>query len=216
MKTAINELNKSFMEFKKAISSLIDLFLWLSPLILFLLVMYIPKVLWNLNFTEYLEFLNILVWPYTVLIILFFFKKVVTYLFFSMNKFNFFGIKGDLKNVYELISEEAEKKFSEEKEEKKRNEDMDDLNNRIIINEKEILEARGSAVKNLKLAKDIMKNLKDTEEASIKVIYALKSENKELKKNILSSSSRIEEEASSSIIDDEKTSDPVSEESSIK
>lgn len=37
-------------------------------------------------------------------------------MFFSMNEFNFFGAKGGLKNVNDMIDEEVNKKFIKEKE----------------------------------------------------------------------------------------------------
>lgn len=212
VKTAINELKNSFL-------SLMDLFLWLSPLVLFLLVTYLPKTLWNLSFKDYLDFLNVLVWPCTVLIILFFFKKVVTYLFFSMNRFNFFGIKGDLKNVNKVILEEVDRKFLEEKYEEKRREDIKKLNIAIKSKETEIEKVKGSADKSLVLAEEIMKNWKESSEISNKIISGLESEIKELKKNISSTSPSkspcVHEESDTLIVDDSLTSDSISEESNI-
>lgn len=157
------------------------LFLWLSPLALFLLVTYLPKILWNPSFNDYLEFLKILVWPYTVLVILFFFKKVVTYLFFSMDEFNFFGAKGNLKNVNEVILEEVNKRFLDKENEEKRRNDMEKLNAEIKSKESEISKAKGTADENLDLAREIMKEWKKSTEQNKKTISDLSAENKKLK-----------------------------------
>lgn len=92
-----------------------SLFLWVAPFAMFLLAISLPKFIWNLSFSDYLDFLKILVWPVTALIILFFFKKVITYLFFSIDGFNFFGAKGELKNVYDVIAEKVDQRFQVEK-----------------------------------------------------------------------------------------------------
>ncbi len=94
------------------------LFWWIVPFALFLLATFLPKVIWNISFNDYLEFLKILVWPISALIILFFFKKVIAYLFFSIDGFNFFGAKGEFKNVYDLITEKVDEKFQQEKKQK--------------------------------------------------------------------------------------------------
>jgi CHASE3 domain sensor protein len=44
-----------------------------------------------------------------------FFRKIFTYLFFSMNEFNFFGAKGTLKPVEKMIAEEAKRLREQEK-----------------------------------------------------------------------------------------------------
>jgi len=103
---------------KKIINFLRAFILWTLPFGFFIMLTYAPKFLWNIDFEKYLELLKILVWPATTILLLFFFKRVVTYLFFSMEKFNFFGLSGNLKNVNELILEETEKRYQEEKREK--------------------------------------------------------------------------------------------------
>lgn len=56
---------------------------------------------------DYISILSVIVWPAVVVMALIFFRKVVTFLFFSIEEFNFFGAKGRLKNVQELIAEKA-------------------------------------------------------------------------------------------------------------
>lgn len=191
------------------------LFLWLSPLALFLLVTYFPKILWNPSFNDYLEFLKILVWPYTVLVILFFFKKVVTYLFFSMDEFNFFGAKGNLKNVNEVILEEVNKRFLDRENEKKRKNDMEKLSVEIKNKEEEVNKTKGTAEENLNLARKIMEEWKKSTEQSKKTILELSTENKRLKEIVSGLSPTILEVSSVASVDDSKTSDPISEETNI-
>ena len=115
------------------------LFWWIVPFALFLLATFLPRVIWNISFNDYLEFLKILVWPISALIILFFFKKVITYLFFSIDGFNFFGAKGELKNVYDLITEKVNEKLEEEKRQRQGDTEkqklLDEVRNKTIQKE---------------------------------------------------------------------------------
>ena len=202
IKNLVNKLKNSSL-------SLWGLFVWLLPLAIFLISTYIPKILWNPSFNDYIEFLKILIWPYTVLVILFFFKRVVTYLFFSMDEFNFFGAKGNLKNINDVITEEINKKYLEKENEEKRINDMEKLNKEIKIKELEISQAKGA---NSELVKGIMQLYKKSKEQTI----SLDAENKRLKEIISGLSPIVPDVASVSNFDDSKTSDPIPEESSIK
>jgi len=71
----------------------------------------------DLGYKEYIQILQILIWPSIVLTAILFFKKVFTYLFFSMEEFGFFGNKGKLKNVQEVINEKVEERIKRKKEE---------------------------------------------------------------------------------------------------
>jgi len=146
------------------------LFWWIVPFALFLLVTYLPKFIWDISFSDYLEFLKILVWPMSALIILFFFKKVITYLFFSIDGFNFFGAKGELKNAYDLITEKVNEKFENERRDAGRESEVKRLQKEIDANS-------GRADKNLETAKEIIKEWK----GSIKDNRKLLEENKQLK-----------------------------------
>lgn len=168
----MNKANLKFMvrsvfnKLKIFFSLLNSLFLWLIPLSVFLLATYIPKILWNLGFIEYIDFLKILVWPYTTLVILFFFKKVFTYLFFSMDEFNFFGTKGNLRNVNEVILSEVDKKFIERENDERRQIYIDELSADIKKKEEEIKMAKGDANENLRIAKEIMEAWKESTKKS--------------------------------------------------
>ena len=158
---------------KKLVFLLIGLAILLLPVAFLLMALCLPKLVWNISFDNYLKFLEILIWPVTILIILYFFKRVVTYLFFSMNEFNFFGAKGNLRDINEVIREEVDKKFVEEKNEKERNEAMSKLSN-------EINTTKGTAEQNLNLAKEVLKEWKNSTRENKK----LKEENKKLKEAI--------------------------------
>lgn len=73
----------------------------------------------KLIFKGFIQLLGIIIWPGVLLVSFWYFRKVVTYLFFSMEEFNFFGAKGRLKNVEVMIEEEATKKIARDQEKEK-------------------------------------------------------------------------------------------------
>lgn len=89
----------------------------LSGLALLIAGIAIGSVFQNLIFEQYVELLRILIWPAIILLALLFFRKVFTYMFFSMESFNFFGAKGQLKNVQVIIREKADELVQQEKRE---------------------------------------------------------------------------------------------------
>lgn len=101
------KLMKKFIE-----KIVVSLPYWILLLPAFFVMMIIKKI--NLSFEQYLNILQVLIWPIIVIISLFFFKKVFTYLFFSMEEFNFFGTKGRLKDIKEVIEERVEERIAEE------------------------------------------------------------------------------------------------------
>lgn len=68
-----------------------------------------------MTFNQFLQLLSIVAWPGVVLVAAFFFRKVFTYMFFSMDQFNFFGARGRLKRVEEMLEEEAARLVQREK-----------------------------------------------------------------------------------------------------
>jgi hypothetical protein len=88
----------------KILRMLIAWIIWMLPFSVILISLVFPVYKFNL---DYLDFLKVIIWPFVILNISFFFRKVFTYLFFSVNGFNFFGVKGNLKNIDEVIIEEA-------------------------------------------------------------------------------------------------------------
>jgi len=119
--------------------SFLDTSLSLLPYLVFgILVSSILIVLIKsgLSFEQLIELLNVVIWPTIVLMSLLFFRKVFTYLFFSIEEFNFFGAKGKLKNVRAVVSEKAqdmyESRLSTEKQKEERrlnNEELESLKN---------------------------------------------------------------------------------------
>lgn len=186
--------------------------MWLAPVSIFLIAIIGPVYLFKLDF---LKFVEVVIWPFTTLTALFFFKEVVTYLFFSMDEFNFFGAKGHLKNVNEVILEEVNKRYSEKESEERRKSEMEKLNNKIKSKEDEISKAQGTADEHLELAGEIMKEWKKSTEQNKKTILGLETENKQLKEIVSSLPSYTSEANSTLVIDDNKTSGPVLEESKI-
>lgn len=162
-----------FKNFSFAIKNLLE---WLYPFFGFLIIIFFVKSIFlkDVNFNEFIELLKILIWPFTVLLILFFFKKVFTYLLFSMDEFNFFGAKGSLKNVNEIILEEVEKKFLKEKEEEEQKKTMEKLNT-------EINKKKGKASVYLAIARKVMAEWKKSTKQNKETINNLTKENKRLR-----------------------------------
>jgi len=80
---------------------------------------------------HFIEIINIIIWPLTLFVVLIFFRKIFTYMFFSLDEFNFFGLKGSLNNVYETVEKKAEEKYQKRIEEEKRQSDYDDMKRNI-------------------------------------------------------------------------------------
>lgn len=57
---------------------------------------------------NFINILQILIWPVVVLTVSILFRKVFTYLFFQIDEFSFFGTKGELRDITEVIIEKAE------------------------------------------------------------------------------------------------------------
>lgn len=76
--------------------------------ILFLLV----SKIWNVITSDRtIKLISVLAWPSVVMISVLFFKKIIANIFFSVDEFNFFGIKGELKSVYTVIEEQSELRY---------------------------------------------------------------------------------------------------------
>lgn len=166
------------------------LFWWLAPVSILLLALILPAYFFGIDF---IAFVKTTIWPVTILVILFFFKEVFTYLFFSMKEFNFFGIKGTLRNVIDVINERVENKFIDGKNEKERGELTNTLAEEIKEREVEIAQkdaeikkTKGDADENLELARDILKEWKDTKTKYQKIVAKLEEENRRLKEQVSS------------------------------
>lgn len=162
---------------KKTCIYLRNVLLWFVPFFVFILILFVAVYVLKGNLDKYTELLKIFIWPVTVLIGLFFFRKVVTYMFFSMDEFSFFGIKGELKNVQELINEKVEKKFSEEKRERETTEKMKAMEERLN-------NTSASDEENKKLVRDIYKLYKENQKESQDRIDGLTMENQSLRETL--------------------------------
>lgn len=123
-----------------------------------LLIFFISK---TPDFQQFILILQTLIWPVVVLIGLLFFKKVFTYLLFSLEEFNFFGNKGKLKDVRELIEEKVEKIIEEEKSQRKRLEDEENFKKEFAKAKESRVGFEKKAKDNLELAMDIFKKYQE-------------------------------------------------------
>jgi hypothetical protein len=215
-------INKFFKKLKEILIFMSGLFLLLTPIALVSLLFCLPKFIFDLSYENYLKFLEVFIWPTTILIILYFFKKVATYLFFSMDEFNFFGAKGNLKNINDVVLEQVNKRFLEEKRERKRSRNMGKLNLEIRKKAEELLNketqantAQGKADESLKFAKEILNEWKKSTSENEKNMKELESENKRLKEIISGLSPTNTEVNVQQIVDENKTSDPIVDENNI-
>ena len=101
-------------------------------------------------------------------------------MFFSMDQFSFFGMRGNLKNVNDLINEEVEKKFQEEKRKKDAELEFDDLKNRLG-------KAEGDIKETTKLAREILEEWKKDSKESSELFAKVLLENKKLKEQLSNS-----------------------------
>lgn len=155
-------------DIKDIISQALKLVFW----IVFLVFLYIIFLKTNFlyffnNFNNVLRLLESIAWPIVVLIAFFFFRKIFTYLFLSIEEFNLFGTRGKLKNVYELIQERAQALFEEEQERKEIEEEQKRY-------EEELSELRSSRDRTV-----------EGFERAVKLSRELLDENKELRKKIV-------------------------------
>ncbi len=166
---------------KKALSHVWSFLVWLCPFAVFLAATLILIKFVKGTFEEYTKLVDVVVWPMTVLIGLFFFRKVVTYLFFSMNEFNFFGAKGRLRNVDDLIREKADDLFLEEKRDQDRLRAEEKMTAKIKEKEDQLNALSGEAAQFKTSALEILKDWKKSSEEYKNIINDLDTENKKLK-----------------------------------
>jgi hypothetical protein len=90
-----------------------NLFSYLRPFFWFLLLIMLPYLFRKISFSEYLDLMTITIWPFTIILCINIFKKIFTYLFFSLDKFNFFGIQGQLRDIKDVIRDEVDAQAKE-------------------------------------------------------------------------------------------------------
>jgi hypothetical protein len=113
------------MEFEQ--EKLTAIVLVLILVIVAVLFVYLP----DKYFIRGMELVRVLSWPIVVLIAGIFFKKVFTYLFFSLDEFNFFGARGKLKEVKEVIREKAAELRNQERREEEEKIKIETLTNKL-------------------------------------------------------------------------------------
>ncbi len=140
---------------KAAFGAIRAFLVWICPFIIAIAVVAALVCILESTFDNYIRLIQSIVWPLTILIGLFFFRKVVTYMFFSMDKFNFFGVTGELTNVNLLIDREVQKLILQKEAERKQEIDNAELITKLSKKEAEAGTAKASAKENLELAQEI-------------------------------------------------------------
>jgi hypothetical protein len=106
----------------------------------------------NLGYEKFLELSKVWAWRIFLVLIVFNFKKVIAYLFFSLDEFSFFGTKGKLKDIRALIDEKVQKRFEEVAENNERNLQIETLKQDLETNQENtdvLLKIANDAVKKM-------------------------------------------------------------------
>ena len=186
---------------RRGITYLRNLIVWMCPFLLFLLLVAGTIFLLKADFGKYIELTRVLIWPVTILLALFFFRKVFTYLFFSMDEFNFFGAKGELDDITEVISTQVEKRLREQDEKKKRSADIEGIASRLKKAEFSKSEVEKRATENLALAKDFFRKyqeLSDTYSESTKELETLRQREMDRRARLIALRERMKQHESES------------------
>ncbi|MCR4279695.1 MAG: hypothetical protein NUV78_03095 [Candidatus Zambryskibacteria bacterium] len=109
----------------------------------------------KLTFIEFIDLVKVLIWPAIVLLALLFFRKVFTYLFFSIEEFNFFGTRGRLKSIQEVISEKAEEQYKQQKEEQRLKDERKGHKRKLLELQNSKLQVAEREKHTLQLAKEL-------------------------------------------------------------
>lgn len=104
-----------------------------------------------------IELLKVIAWPLVIFLALWFFRKVFTYLFFSMDEFNFFGAKGRLDNPIDMIKREAKKLKEKDDEEQKIMQKYSEYEKTITNLQNSKSEESQKALDNLSFARELIR-----------------------------------------------------------
>ncbi|MEK7639230.1 MAG: hypothetical protein AAB388_03670 [Patescibacteria group bacterium] len=162
-------LYKKFSRFFESVLGLLPLFVLLTLSGVVLLVIFQSKT----SFNQLIELLKVTIWPTIVLLLLLFFKKVFTYLFFSIEEFNFFGAKGKLKNVRSVVMEKAEDMYQSRLEQEKQEKENEKNKNELAM----LRASKDNEVENKKKILDLAERILADKEKLVE-------ENNSLKKKI--------------------------------
>lgn len=148
---------------KKNLEKIIDLLPY-SILIILVASLIIFIYLRNLSYEYLIGIIKTIIWPAVVLSALLFFKKVFVYMFFSMREFNFFGAKGELRDVTEVIESKVQERIKQIKDQEKTNLEIDKFAKELEKASEELKNVNTSKQnikkeedENLQIARDIFK-----------------------------------------------------------
>jgi hypothetical protein len=150
---------------KKVLEKTLDLLPYTISII-FLLAIFTFFYKKGIQYDQLLNLLEILIWPIIVLSGLIFFRKVFTYLFLSMEEFNFFGNKGKLRNAQEIIEEKVQKRLEEDQKEKERQISLEKIEDELESARVSRESSEKQAQENFNLAKEVFMKYKELSEES--------------------------------------------------
>jgi hypothetical protein len=168
----------SAWSYLKTIANLLRIFtVWVLPFLVYIIIAYyVVRRIYGFDLSTFTDILKITVWPVTVLISLFFFRKVVTYMFFSMNEYNFFGAKGELTNVHKFLEEEVEARLKSAKLKEQREGEFQALTKLIESRDTAYEQKAGEAKENMSLATKILRMYTDFKKDAENKILELEQE----------------------------------------
>lgn len=82
---------------------------------------------YGLTFDQFISFVEVVIWPTVIFTAIVLFKKIFTYLFFSLEEFSFFGAKGKLIDVRTMITNKADEMYQKKLEEEERSIERESL-----------------------------------------------------------------------------------------
>ena len=133
----------------------------------------------HMTYENFTGIIKILIWPTIVFFAILFFRKVFTYLFFSMEEYNFFGVKGKLKDIREVIEERVQIRFNEKETQTARTAEIEKISKEIEDAKISKDDAEKQAKKYFDIAEDIFgkfKKLSDEHVETTKELNVLRQE----------------------------------------
>ena len=124
-------------------------------------------------YDQLIGLIGVLIWPAIVLSALIFFRKIFTYLFFSMEEFNFFGNRGVLKNIQEVIEERVQRRIEADQKEKEKQSAVEQIERELKIAKESQEHSGKQAQENLGLAKEIFEKYKSLSDENTKLTKEL-------------------------------------------
>ncbi|HUS50366.1 MAG TPA: hypothetical protein VMZ91_09385, partial [Candidatus Paceibacterota bacterium] len=122
-----------------------------------------------LPYDQLIGLIDVLIWPAIALSAIIFFRKVFTYLFFPMEEFNFFGNRGSLKNIQDVIEEKAQRIIEAEQKEKEKQFALKKIEDELENAKQSKDNMKDQAQGNLDLAREIFKKYKELSDEGTKL-----------------------------------------------